>query len=296
MTSEPRLLRFSTPSEFRDRAAFADGLNPNTTGLERIIGGYSFPQDLYVRCGLSTCRRTHGRGFLVQTADGRETNIGRDCGRTHFGARWEELERTFSKRQDIEARQDRIQELLRNRDELLERSRQLLEPVRRSEAAVKRVLGEVGKEKALHLAFRNSVRERGVLSFDRQLTEQQRQMTGSPGRFVKEVVGHLHGIRATESKDLGNRLHYEVIEQLRSITPGAMQELKDKALDAKVKWIGELESLLSLIPEFIRDAARFTSTANWAGFSLLFLPGRVPLNDRGRRVLARLCAGPLEGD
>ena len=38
-----------------------------------------------IHCGL-TCNSAHNRGYLIRLADGSHTNVGKDCGKAHFGA------------------------------------------------------------------------------------------------------------------------------------------------------------------------------------------------------------------
>ena len=45
----------------------------------RIAAAYSFTEQS-VRCGLCDCQQVHSRGFLVITADEKETNLCKACG------------------------------------------------------------------------------------------------------------------------------------------------------------------------------------------------------------------------
>jgi hypothetical protein len=87
------LVKISTWEDVLHRAHFTSDLNPEEHELDTILGKYVF-QDK-VRCGLSNCHTLHGRGYLVTTKTGRETNIGKDCGKNYFGLEFEEAAKRF---------------------------------------------------------------------------------------------------------------------------------------------------------------------------------------------------------
>ena len=66
-----------------NRAEFRDRLDHNAFALKHVLTDYHFAKK--VPCGLKSCRQPHLHGYLVLTEGGGETNIGQDCGKTHFG-------------------------------------------------------------------------------------------------------------------------------------------------------------------------------------------------------------------
>jgi hypothetical protein len=105
------------------RPGFDANLDPTTVELESILGSYVFRDDII--CGLSSCRQPHGNGYLVKANNGRETNIGKDCGRKHFGVDFETLRKTYdrdllnaTRRQRLSEFQNRAQHYLDTIDQL----------------------------------------------------------------------------------------------------------------------------------------------------------------------------------
>jgi len=76
------------------RPGFVENLDPQQHELDAVIGHYLFKDK--VKCGLSNCHTAHGRGYIVLTKIGLQTNIGHDCGRKYFGLDFE----TMSKKHD----------------------------------------------------------------------------------------------------------------------------------------------------------------------------------------------------
>ncbi len=70
-------------------------MNSSEHQLEAIIGRYSFLDK--IKCGLSNCHTPHGRGYIVTTKAGLQTNIGKDCGKTYFGVDFETLPKKFDR-------------------------------------------------------------------------------------------------------------------------------------------------------------------------------------------------------
>ncbi len=76
-------------------AGFTSHLNPSQKQLKEIIGRYSFTDK--ITCGLSTCRQPHNRGFIVTTDSGEVSNIGNVCGKKHFGVKFDEYSKAFTR-------------------------------------------------------------------------------------------------------------------------------------------------------------------------------------------------------
>ena len=61
-----------------------------------VVGQYEMSPASDLRpCGIANCSRPHRHGFIIELADGRVSNVGRDCGRQKFGARWNQMVKRF---------------------------------------------------------------------------------------------------------------------------------------------------------------------------------------------------------
>ena len=65
------------------RSAYATDVDGVKTNLLAVIAPY---RGLHPAkpCGLTNCHTPHNNGYLIVTDDGRETNIGANCGKKHF--------------------------------------------------------------------------------------------------------------------------------------------------------------------------------------------------------------------
>lgn len=89
--------------QIESRPGFVRDLDPAQHKLSSVIGRYALKDE--VRCGLSNCRQPHSKGYIVVTADGCETNIGKDCGKRYFGVEFETLSKKFNR--DIAEQENR---------------------------------------------------------------------------------------------------------------------------------------------------------------------------------------------
>lgn len=92
---ESGFIRIQTWEELAELPGFEVDVNPNAVQLHDVIGTYAFPE--FVPCGLSTCHQPHKKGYVAITKDGRKTNIGKDCGTTHFGVNFRDLAVTLDR-------------------------------------------------------------------------------------------------------------------------------------------------------------------------------------------------------
>lgn len=151
--------------DIQTRPGFLPDLNPADHELDSIIGRYIFPEK--IRCGLSNCHTLHTRGYIVSTKSGRETNIGKDCGKTYFGVDFELQARKFDR--DITESE--------NRDLLWNFSFQLDEVERKIEALRK---GDRGAD----------------------WVNKNVQILKNPGRIPNEIVRRLATMAKTQSNVL----------------------------------------------------------------------------------------------
>ena len=106
LNTEKGLVRIESWDDILTRPGFTSDVDPRAVKLHAIIGNYLFKT--FITCGLSTCHQPHGSGYLVVTKDGRETNIGKDCGKTHFSVDFVQMRRTFDRDVLAQERRERL--------------------------------------------------------------------------------------------------------------------------------------------------------------------------------------------
>jgi hypothetical protein len=111
-------------SDLEARSRFVSQLNPQNKELEDVIGFYILKE--MIPCGLTTCRTKHKNGYVAVTKDGIETNIGKDCGKTHFGLDFDIKKRAMKDAVTRQARQEAVLAFQFNSQELEEEIEELI--------------------------------------------------------------------------------------------------------------------------------------------------------------------------
>lgn len=142
----PQLIpRPQSYDELRARPAFREVLDKKEHALRQVLTDYSFPT--MVACGLSHCRTPHRDGFLVQTEDDLETNVGHVCGRKAFGKRFDIARQTYERMRERQDLVDRARLIVEQEQAIRERVAELYDVrfganwVRRLRQALYGVLG-----------------------------------------------------------------------------------------------------------------------------------------------------------
>ena len=198
------LQRIENFNDVYEIPGFRVDVDPKAVILETIIGNYT--ESDFVRCGLSSCHKKHGKGYLVKIEDGTVTNIGKDCGKTHFGVDFESMRQNFDR--DIQNKERR--ENLKAFQNHIPEFRKIIAEVRTEDAGADWVFHNInalttpgkGVPDSIVDTVRRVTRTRNaVLTNPRFATKAEREQAEvSEGRkidgpyYINEPVGQLEGI------------------------------------------------------------------------------------------------------
>jgi hypothetical protein len=283
MTNQ-ELLRFEHPNQWRERPGWRERIRLSEHNLARIVGGYHLGRDLWQHCGL--CNTEHGRGYVVATTEGLETQIGKDCGLKHLGARFEELERQFTVALEAQDRMKRLRELLAQKGEMLSRAQRAMQDCDRAATAIADLKHKIDREPTLADAFRKAISADGSVFVDYRVSNDEFEMTRR--RYRREVVGRIDGHAAVITKSPKPLIQGAVLPLVHSLTEEMLSGLTSKSLAAKSKEANEATGILIDADAYIALSKRFTARRNWQAFASAFGPDRLKTNDRGRRILQQL--------
>jgi len=281
---EGELLRFDHPDQWRSRPGWREKINLSEHNLARIVGGYNLAKEHWQHCGL--CNTLHGKGYVVGTKEGLETQIGKDCGQRHLGAVFEELERRFTIALEAQDRMQRLRDLLVRRGELLGDAKQALDDCDRASASVYAIVHKISREPALDVPFRKNISADGDLFFDRRVSDDEFEVTKR--RYARQVVGRVDGHRILGTTSPRARIKEKVVPVIFGLSEEMLSNLTQRSLAAKSKEADEASSILIDAKAYVELARRFTARKNWQAFASLFGADRLKTNDRGRRILQQL--------
>ncbi len=273
LNTEKGLVRIESWEEVIERPGFVANLNPDKVELDAIIGSYVFKE--YVKCGLSSCHQPHGRGYLVTTKDGQETNIGKDCGKKHFSVDFEAMrnayERDFrnkERREQLETLQGRIPSYL----EMIKKIRtgntgadslySLLQSLTiRGKGVPDTVIEEISKM-ARARTGRITIQREATESEIEGIEAMQEKKIRRP-HYVEEDIGHLAGISALYPEhNLRELLVLDVLKQLEHIQQLNIANLTEGELRSNSKWASDLDAKLDTAKQVMREAKILLSPPN----------------------------------
>lgn len=278
------LLRFEHPDQWRERPGWRERISLSEHNLERIVGGYHLGRDLWQHCGL--CGTEHGRGYVVATTEGLETQIGKDCGLRHLGARFEELERRFNVALEAQDRMKRLRELLVRRGELLSTAQKAIQDCDRAAAAIADFKHKIGRESTLADAFQKAISSDGAVFIDRRVSADEFEVTRR--QYRREILTRIDAHAAVAMKSPKLLIQETVLPLIHSLTEQMLLGLTNKSLAAKSREASEATSIFIDAQAYVALVKRFTDRRNWQGFASAFGPDRLKTNDRGKRILQQL--------
>lgn len=256
--------------EITARPNYTAPLDHTEHALREVLTDYHFGKE--VPCGLKSCRQPHMRGFLVLTVDGAETNIGRRCGKTHFGdevfsrARSEYTRRR--EREELVARAGQIQasipEIERRVNELVQRSFGAKWAMRVT-LSLQGVIGS-GLVESLRTS---TLRDELAVTTSRQRTEEEiedflaanRGVSRDRATYEDQAIGRL--VPATWLNfDFRERLIVNLLGPIKAFKEMQPAQMASPKLKSEVKRFENVERTLDDAANAATSALRFLARDN----------------------------------
>lgn len=280
LNTEKGLVRIESWEDVVGRPGFVNDLDPSTIELKAIIGSYMFKD--HVKCGLSSCHQPHGRGYLVTTKDGRETNIGKDCGKKHFLVDFEQMRYAYDQDFRNKERREQLETLLSRTPAYLEIISDLRCGPMGADSLYKDIQalttrGRGVPDEIVERLLQMARARNGRISIQREATTQEiENLEAIHGKKIERPhyldveVGHLSGIAALYSEhNLKNILIFDMLENLNCLQSLEVSALSDSELLKFSKWATDLDVKLNVVRRAIREAGSLLSQANISKLDIL---------------------------
>jgi hypothetical protein len=229
---------------------------------------------------------THRRVQISGATSKLETHIGKDCGYTHFGVLFKDLERDFSAALDLQDRADHLRDLLARRAGLSIEAEATMAACEKARATVAWIMHRIEREKTLSKSMDAFVDRDGLISLERHASEAEFETFKQ--RFVREPIGRIDGYGARRATPPTVAIRCNVLPFLRTLTAEALSGLSNAKLRQKSKEADDATTLIQEGKVYVELVRRFAATGNWQAFASMFAADRLPTNDRGRRILGQL--------
>lgn len=255
LNSERGLVDIASWEDVLQLPGFRKDVDPLKHQLDAIIGRYMF--GVKVNCGLSSCHQPHGRGYIVTTKAGITTNIGKDCGRNHFGVDFETTSRKFDRDITEKQNRDRLNSFVFSIEEIESRVKDLRLQHKGADWVYKRTRPLVNATKGcpeeVVQRLRAMVKTGGnLLSYQREASNSEiEQEEARTGRTIKrphvvtEHVAPIAGIQALyPDNDIRALLIDDLATNLGKLSDTNVDTLTYNDLRNWTKWLDTVESTL----------------------------------------------------
>lgn len=273
LNTDHGLQRIEKFDDVYEMPGFVVDVNPKTVKLEEIIGNYNELE--FVVCGLSSCHRKHGKGYLVRIADGSITNIGKDCGKTHFGVDFESMRRNFDR--DIQNKERR--ENLKAFQHLIPDYRENVTELRTQKAGADWIFGAIKAlttpdkgvpESIVEVVRKIRLTRNPALTKPRFATSEEiRQIEVAERReiegpyYIAETVGQLQGTAALyPENNLRELLALGLVKLFKDIESLNVDSLTSPQLRTNIIRITGVDSQMSLVSNAIAEGRKFLQPEN----------------------------------
>ena len=275
------LIVINTVEDLKSRPAYEASLAFHPHASRRfgsVIAPYRFLEKTI--CGIAHCRQPHGNGYLITTSDGKETGIGGDCGKTHFGVSFtrerKRVDQAIAKRQRIDA----ITLMLKSMSERLVEIEAIDAAYRDLLELKSRLMGAVGNEIYQKLRQRAD-RDESVIEKEVAMTREEadvlyetsnRYEGDGLGWPTKQVyVTTLDGLAFFKAriKDMIVTNLIQPMRDLSKVRPEDLESLSPRQLQREAKWVGEVPRHLERARDVIDAGHRFFTPENVAKLTKL---------------------------
>ncbi|WP_429540679.1 hypothetical protein [Pseudomonas monsensis] len=238
-----------------------------------VIAPYRFLEKTI--CGIAHCHQPHMASYLISTSDGKETGIGGNCGKTHFGVSFtrerKRVDQAIARRQRINA----ISSMLETMSEMLVEIEAIDIAFKDLSSLKTRLMGTVGTEVFQKLRQRAD-RDEAVIEKEVAMTKAEKEAhfetsnrydgdgLGWPTKPV--YVATLDGLSFFKAriKDMVVTNLIQPMRELSKVKPEELESLKPRQLQREAKWVGEVPKHLERAREVIHAGNRFFTTENLA--------------------------------
>ncbi len=259
------LVRVASWEEIEQLPGFTLGVNPTEHKLSQIIGSYAFVERR--PCGLTTCRQPHGNGYIATTVAGPITNLGKDCGKTHFGLEWT-LER---KRFDAEVTRQLYKEQLRLFGAQSPAIESRVERLRSGGQAANWVLTNVSALKnqtrvspSVVALLSDMVRRRAAsITRVRSKSDAEMQLDPAGSRYVDEQVAILRGFEVLfPENDLRELVAVQLVQKTKEFLALDTDLLPANELKKWAKWAATVDQTLMQAETAVESGQVFFTKEN----------------------------------
>lgn len=277
LNSEKELVKVESWDDILSRPGFTSNLNPAGHTLEAILGSYKFAEKIH--CGLSNCHTLHAKGYIASTKKGRETNIGRDCGKKYFGVDFETMAAKFERDTEEKENRNKLHSFRFTLDKLKEKIAHIRSEEHGADWINKHTtkLVNLSKEMPVDVVRRinNMVKtQQNVLTTQRQATEQetenleisQNKRLPRP-HYIEEPIASIDGLECLQPENnLRTLLIFELSEKIRNFESLDIDLMNFNTLRLWSRWVTGIDEIFNRVNLSVQSGRKLLQKRNLSPF------------------------------
>lgn len=282
LNTERGFVEVESWEDIKSLAGFVENLDPAEHELEAVIGFYTFKYK--VNCALTTCHQPHMNGFIVKTKNGILTNIGKDCGKTHFGVEFEvlikQLDRAYKEsenRKKLDSFNSQVESVEKNISELRHQAKgadwvynnsiKLISLGSDCNKIVVRKIEEMFKARVSTLTLSTEATEEEI-----QIVEASQSRKIQRPYILTKNIAEIAGLSVFyPENNLREILVLDLEKQLPLFKSKSVDLMTYKELQAWVKYVDSIENKLETVKRTIKAGISLLTLENLKPFSALLV-------------------------
>lgn len=282
LNTERGFIEVESWEDIKTQAGYEENIDPAKHELESVIGFYTFKEK--DKCGLTTCHQPHMNGFIVKTKKGKLTNIGKDCGKTHFGVEFEtltkQLDRAYKEsenRKKLDSFSSQLEGLEKNIDELrrqvkgadwvYKNTNELIKLGGDCNEIIVRKIIEMAKARVNTLTLSTEATEEEI-----QILETSQLRKIQRPHIITKNIAEITGLSVFyPENNLKDILVFDLQKQLGLFKTKPVDLMTYSELQTWVKFVDSIESKLETVKHTIKAGTNLLNLENLKPFSALII-------------------------
>lgn len=265
--------KFPLWSDVEKRQHYTNKISGSEHKLSLIFGYYELKDEIH--CSLSSCNQPHGKGYLVTTETGLETNIGHQCGKKIFGIDFENHANDFDKFRESEERKLSIK-LAKNKIEAWEAS---LDALRTGNKSIQWVIEAIEELQNAHfvgraaaIEFRSLSRtQNGNVTIDVKVKDKKyadllfkfnKHFRESGQALEQEIIGKIKNLHVLLTENHLKILFSRAVSNIKDVKLADENSVPSPVLLTLSQKANSLQSDVDKVLTIYRDAREFLTRNN----------------------------------
>ena len=283
LNTERGFIEVESWEDIKSLPGFVENLDPAEHELESVIGFYP-PFEDKVKCGLTNCHQPHFKGFIIKTKTGILTNIGKDCGKTHFGVEFEtfikQLDRAYKESEnrkkldsfsyqieDLEKNINELRHQIKGADWVYKNTNELIKLGGECNEIIVRKIIEMAKARVNTLTLSTEATNEEILILE---ASQSRKIQRP--HIITKNIAEIAGLSVFyPENNLKDILVFDLQKQLSIFKTEPVDLMSHSDLQKWVKFVDSIENKLETIQRTIKAGISLLNLENLKLFSALLV-------------------------